>query len=173
MPPETAASLPTRKSWFERPARCFANGCTRRQSASCRAGRRLCPPRPEGQRNKGVQATTVLTVNGRLSVRRTVYWSAQGGTVIPTDQWLGLAEHRVSPGVREMCCREALHCSFEVASDNLQRTAQLFIGGRSLREIVENQGRAVLSAQQKGSLPPAFTAAGCAGGALVTGAGGG
>jgi hypothetical protein len=55
----------------------------------------------------------VLTVNGRLNIRRTVYWSAQSGTFIPTDQWLGLAEHRVSPGVREMCCREArrLHLS--------------------------------------------------------------
>jgi len=79
-------------------------------------------------------------------VCRTVYWSAQSGTVIPTDQWLGLTEHRVSPGVREMCCREALHCSFEVASDNLQRTAQLSLAGRSLREVVESQGRAVLTA---------------------------
>src|SRR4030066_1451413 len=155
MPLETAASLPTRKSWFERPTRCFANGCTRRQSASCRAGRRLFPPRPEGQRNKGVQATTVLTVNGRLSVRRTVYWSAQGGTVIPTDQWLGLAEHRVSPGVREMCCREALHCSFEVAADNLHRTAQVTLSGSTHRQIAEDEGRAVLRAQQKGSLRPA------------------
>ena len=123
--PRRAASLPTRKSRFDRPTPCFANDCTRRRSASCRTSRRLFPPRPEGLRNKGPQPTTHLTVNGRLSVRRTVYWSPQNGTVIPIDQWLGLAEHRFSPGVREMCCREALHCSFEVASDNLQRTAQL------------------------------------------------
>ena len=105
-------------------------------------------------------------------MRRTVYWSAQSGTVIPTDQWLGLTEHRFSPGVREMGCREALHCSFEVASDNLQRTAQLSIGGRRLREGVENQGRAVLTAQRKGSLRPAFTAAECTGQTLITGADG-
>ena len=129
-------------------------------------------PRPEGLRNKGKQQTTHLTVNGRLSVRRTVYWSASSGTVVPTDQWLGLTEHRFSPGVREMCCREALHCSFEVASDNLQRTAQLSLAGRSLREVVENEGRAVLTAQQKGSLPPAFTAAECTDQTLITGADG-
>ena len=111
-------------------------------------------------------------MNGRLSVRRTVYWSAQRGTVIPTDQWLGLTEHRFSPGVREMCCREALHCSFEVASDNLQRTAQLSLAGRSLREVVENQGRAVLTAQRKGSLRPAFTAAECTDQTVITGADG-
>jgi hypothetical protein len=107
-----------------------------------------------------------------LCVRRTVYWSAESGTVIPTDQWLGLTEHRFSPGVREMCCREALHCSFEVARDNLERTAQLSLGGRSLREIVENQGRAVMAAQQKGSLLPVFAAADCTDQTLITGADG-
>lgn len=111
-------------------------------------------------------------MNGRLSVRRTVYWSAQRGTVIPTDQWLGLTEHRFSPGVREMCCREGLHCSFEVAGDNLRRTAQLSIAGRSVREVVESEGRAVLTARQKGSLQPAFTSADCTDQTVVTGADG-
>ena len=71
-----------------------------------------------------------------------------------------------------MGCREALHCSFEVASDNLQRTAQLSIRGRTLREIVENQGRAVMAAQRSGSLPPAFTAADGTARTLITGADG-
>jgi hypothetical protein len=105
-------------------------------------------------------------------VHRTVYWSAQNGTFIPADQWLGLAEHRFSPGVREMGCREALHCPFEVASENLQRTAQLSINGRSLREMVETQGRAVGAAQRSGSLRPAFTTADCTAGTLITGADG-
>jgi len=102
-------------------------------------------------------------------VRRTVYWSPQSGTFIPVDQWLGLAEHRFSPGVREMCCREALHCSFEVASDNLHRTAQVSISGGMIREIAEHQGRGVIAAQQSGSLPPAFTAAQCTSQTLITG----
>ena len=71
-----------------------------------------------------------------------------------------------------MSCREALHCSFEVARDNLERTAQLSISGRCLREIVEAQGRAVVAAQQKGSLPPAFTAADGTDQTLITGADG-
>ena len=71
-----------------------------------------------------------------------------------------------------MCCREALHCSFEVASDNLQRTAQLSLRGRRLREVVEDQGRAVLTAQQKGLLRPAFTAADCTAQTVITGADG-
>ena len=68
-----------------------------------------------------------------------------------------------------MCCREALHCSFEVASDNLRRTAQWSLSGRSLREVVENQGRAVLTAQQKGALPPAFTASDCTDQTMIAG----
>ena len=129
-------------------------------------------PRPPALKNKGKQQTSHLTVNGRLCVRRTVYWSAQSGTVIPTDQWLGLTAHRFSPGVREMGCREALHCAFDVASDNLQRTAQLSISGRSLRQMTENQGRAVMRAQRKGSLQPAFTAADCTAQTVITGADG-
>ena len=101
-----------------------------------------------------------------------MYWSSRTGPVIPVDGWLGIAEHRFSPGVREMCCREALHCSFEVASDNLQRTAQLSINGRTLRQIVENQGRAVLAAQQRGALGPGFTAADGTAETMITGADG-
>jgi len=116
-----------------------------------------------------VQQTSHLTINGRLTVRRTVYWSPQGGTFIPVDQWLGLGEHRFSPGVREMCCREALHCSFEVAGDNLQRTAQLSISGSTIREMAEHQGCGVLAAQHSGALRPAFTAAQCTAQTLITG----
>jgi len=119
-----------------------------------------------------VQATSHLTVNGRLTVRRTVYWSPQRGTVVPVDQWLGLTAQRFSAGVQEMCCREALHCPFEVASANVQRTAQLSLDGRTLREIVENQGRAVEAAHQNGTLRPAFTAADCRDQTLVSGADG-
>jgi len=71
-----------------------------------------------------------------------------------------------------MCCREALHCSFEVAADNLHRTAQLSLCGGTVREIAENQGRSVLTAQRRGSLPAAFTAADCTAQTLISGADG-
>jgi len=88
------------------------------------------------------------------------------------DDWLGLAEHRFSPGVREMCCRESLHCSFEVAGENLHRTAQLSISGSTIRQITERQGRGVRAAQDRGALRPAFTASQCTAGTLITGADG-
>ena len=102
-------------------------------------------------------------------MRRTVYWSWQTGTVIPADRWLGIDVHRFSPGVREMCCREALHCSFDVTSENLGRTAQLSLSGGTVRTVVENQGRAVLAQQRSGTLRPGFTAADCTDETLITG----
>ena len=104
---------------------------------------------------------THLTVNGRVSVRRTVYWSSAAGTVIPVDQWLGLTEQRVSPGVRELCRREALHCPFEVA---MRRICN---GRRSCRSVGAvrrggGNGRAGgVGGPAKGTLRPAFTAADC------------
>jgi hypothetical protein len=88
------------------------------------------------------------------------------------DEWLGIAQHRFSPGVREMCCREALHCSFEVTSDNLHRTAQLSISGATVRTIVKNEGRAVVAGQRSGSVGPGFTAADCTDQTVIAGADG-
>jgi len=85
------------------------------------------------------------------------------------DQWLGIADARFSPGVREMCCREALHCPFDVASDNLCRTAQVTLSGSTIRTLVETQGRAVLSAQRRGTLQPGFTADDCTDQTLISG----
>ena len=104
-----------------------------------------------------------------MRISRTVYWSAETGTTIPLDRWLGIANDRFSPGVREMCCRESLHCSFEVAGDNLCRTAQVTLSGSTIRSLVETQGRAVLSAQQTGALPPSFTAADCTDQTVISG----
>jgi len=122
-----------------------------------------------GLRNKGKQVTTHQTINGRVHVRRTVYWSSQTGTVIPVDHWLGIDAHRFSPGVREMCCREALHCSFDVTTENLRRTAQLSLSGGTVRTVVENQGGAVLAQQRSETLRPGFTAADCTCETLITG----
>lgn len=105
-------------------------------------------------------------------MHRTVYWSADEGTVIPVDSWLGIDEQRYSPGLREMCCRETLHGSFDVASDHLARTAQVRLNAETIRTLVEAQGRRVLRAQRTGSVRPGFTAADCTDQTLITGADG-
>jgi len=112
---------------------------------------------------------THQTVNGRVRVERTVYWSKSTGTVTPTDRWLGIDRHRFSPGVREMCSRLSLDSSFDRASGHLRRTAQLSLSDETLRRLVEAEGQSVLASQRSGQLPPSFTAADCTDGVLVTG----
>jgi len=56
-----------------------------------------------------------------------------------------------------------------VAGDNLCRTAQVTLSGSTIRSLVETQGRAVLSAQQTGALPPSFTAADCTDQTVISG----
>lgn len=120
-------------------------------------------------RNKGKQTTTHQTVNGRVRLRRTIYWSPEHGSVIPVDHWLGISNYRFSPGVREMCSRESLHCSFGVAAENIFRLSQLAISDATVRAIVENQGRVVLSEQCSGSLRPGFTSDDCTDQTVITG----
>jgi hypothetical protein len=91
---------------------------------------------------------------------------------VPVDQWLGIDQARFSPGVREMSCRVALHCSFEAAGDQLQRTAQLSMSSHTIRQIVEHQGRAVTAARQSGALAVAFTADDCTKQTMISGADG-
>lgn len=115
---------------------------------------------------------THQTVNGAVTVERTVYWSKQTGTIHPADQWLGIEQHSVSPGVREMCCLESLDSSFANVSRSLKRTAQLILSEDRIRRVVEAEGRTALRVQRSGSLPASFTAADCPDGVMVTGADG-
>jgi hypothetical protein len=71
-----------------------------------------------------------------------------------------------------MCCRQSLHNSFEVAAENLSRTAQLTLSGPSVRQIVEQQGRGVLADQRSGAVRPNFTTADCTAQTLISGADG-
>jgi len=123
-------------------------------------------------KNKGRQKRSQLTVNGRVEFYRTVYWHAQGGSVAPLDELLGMATESYSPGVREMACRLSLNEAFVPAGENLARTAQLSISGSALRELVEREGRRVEQSIRCGQYGPDWTAADCTDQTLITGADG-
>jgi hypothetical protein len=115
---------------------------------------------------------THQTVNGPLTIDRTVYWSKQAGTLRPTDRWLGIEQHSVSPGVREMCSLESLDSSFASVARSLKRTAQLTLSEDRIRRVVEAEGRTVIRAQRTGVLGASFTAEDCSDGVMVSGADG-
>ena len=127
---------------------------------------------PTGWRNKGRQTTTHLTMNGRLTVKRTVLWHRQQGTAVPLDRFLGIEHGAYSRGVREVCCRECLNVAFVPASENIQRLAQLDVSSATVRQIVEGEGAVLSRAQHIGQAGPDFTASACTDQTVIVGADG-
>lgn len=127
--------------------------------------------------NKGKRPTSFLTINGRVTIIRSVFWNRQRGSVSPIDRWLGLGHIRYSPGVRELCCRESSRSSFRRASEDLARVGQVSVSHENLRQIVEAEGLHALDQQRCGALGPDWKAEDCACGpedrsCVITGADG-
>lgn len=122
-------------------------------------------PRTEHYRqNKGRAGRDVLTVNGRVRIRRRHYHSRQDGTTAPVDALLEATETTVSVGVREMCSRVGVEAkSFSRAAANLLRTAQLRISREMLRQIVEGEGKQALRLSDSDQLSPSWKARDCMG----------
>ena len=78
------------------------------------------------------------------------------------DALLDAAESTVSLGARNLCCRiNATAKSFRRAVEQLKHAAQLFLGESLLREVVETEGKQVLSASESGALKPQWHATDC------------
>jgi hypothetical protein len=69
----------------------------------------------------------------------------------------------VSVGVRQLCCREGTQArSFARGRENLKHAAQLDAGEELFRQIVENEGKAVLQASESEQLELDWSGAQCA-----------
>jgi hypothetical protein len=88
------------------------------------------------------------------------------------DQLLGIASSGFSHGVCEICCRESLNTAFVPGSDNIKRLAQLTISSRTVRQIVEAQGRRLFNLQRKEQVGPNFTAKDCTHSTVIVGSDG-
>jgi hypothetical protein len=104
----------------------------------------------------------MLTVNGRLHLRRIRWHDAEEGSQTPLDRVLDEAERVISEGVREMACRlNRGSTSFEQTAENLNRTAHLEASKETLRQLIESEGRRVVEAQRRGQLAPDWEASDC------------
>jgi len=103
-----------------------------------------------------------LTANGRVVLRR-IRWHGSGiGSCTPLDAYLDHAEATISVAVREIACRlNGDGKNFDKTAANLARAAQIVTSGETVRDLVENEGRAVLKAQQSGALALPWSAADC------------
>jgi hypothetical protein len=104
----------------------------------------------------------VLTINGRVTLRR-IRWHGVGeGSCTPLDVYLDKAEQTISVGAREIGCRlNGDSKNFDKAAENLARAAQIYTSGETLRAMIENEGRQVLKAQQSGVLVIPWTVDDC------------
>ena len=104
----------------------------------------------------------MLSINGRIQLRRRWWHASQTGSVAPADEVVDRQSATVTPGVRELACRENQGAtSFEKAAENLARTAQIAMSGEQLRLLVEAEGRQVQAVQQAAAIPTAWTSKDC------------
>src|SRR3954470_11288809 len=128
----------------------------------------LFPPPADPQtgkrpRNKGRMAHQVLTVNDWIRVERTCWYRPGHGSDTPSDALVDAAQATVSLGARELACRLNQNArSFDKAAENLARAAQIRVSGEKVRQLVEAEGKAVLTAQRSGDFDLGWTAADCA-----------
>ena len=107
-----------------------------------------------------------------MELTRTVFWNKDRGTVVPLDILLGIESSNYSHGVCEICCRENLNTAFVPASKNIKRLAQLDISSSTVRQIVEQQGRTLVTIVRKGQAGPDFTSADCTNSTVIVGSDG-
>jgi len=104
----------------------------------------------------------VLTVNGRVNLTRTRWHGADVGSCTLIDRYLDQSERTISVGVRELACRlNGGGTNFDRTAENLAHAAQVDASGETLRKLIEEEGRQVLQALGKGTLPITWTAADC------------
>lgn len=104
----------------------------------------------------------MLSINGRLCLRRVRWHCPQEGSETPLDRIIDETETTISEGVREMACRVSQDTSsFQKAADNLWRTAHIQASKETLRQIVEEEGRGVLRGMQRGELSPPWSSEDC------------
>ncbi len=113
-------------------------------------------------RHKGRQEYSVVTVNGRVWLRRIRWHGAGDGSCTPLDVYLDKAERTISVGAREIGCRlNGDGKNFDKAAENLARAAQIYTSGETLRVMIEDEGKQVLKAQQAGVLVIPWTTEDC------------
>ena len=104
----------------------------------------------------------MLTVNGRIAIRRLRWHDPGVGSCTILDSYLDRLERTISVAVRELACRlNGNGTNFDRTAENLRAAAQVPTCGETLRTLIESEGRDVLAAIRGGSLPNPWTVADC------------
>jgi hypothetical protein len=95
-------------------------------------------------------------------VSRTRWEDPDAGSDNSLDRLLDMTEATVTVGLRKLCCELGIAGrSFQRSVGNLKSAAQVVVGEDLFRQIVENDGKAVLKASANEQLELDWSAAGC------------
>ena len=104
----------------------------------------------------------MLTLNGRVCVKRIRWYGPTVGSFTVMDPYRDRAERTIRVGVRELACRlNGGGTNFDRTAENLAEAAQIEASGETLRQLIEDEGGAVLKAFQTGTLPITWTSLDC------------
>ena len=110
------------------------------------------------QANNGRQSIHVLTVKGRLELKRRWWHSSTMGSSSPCDALIDGHGETVTIMAAPL---NNTSTAFDCAEDNLASTAQVSMSGEWLRKLIITTGIAVLEGQLTGAVPTAFQASDC------------
>lgn len=114
------------------------------------------------KQDKGQEIRSTLSVNGRVCLRRRRYHSACDGSSTPSDDLLDALHATISLATRELCNQlNRASRSFKMTAENLKKSAQLSLSHETVREVVEQEGKAVLELARRGELAPTWHARQC------------
>jgi hypothetical protein len=114
------------------------------------------------KRQKGRQQYSVLTINGRIVLRRLRWHCPQESSDAPTDRLLDAAEATFSRGIHELACRiNQGSTSFAQTAENLWHAARLKVSDETLRQLVERDGEEAAKKLRRAELAPGWTAEDC------------
>ncbi|MCY2950368.1 MAG: hypothetical protein NTU53_00080 [Planctomycetota bacterium] len=103
-----------------------------------------------------------MSVNGRIEWRRVRYYADDEGSDSPIDRLVDEMESAITVGMRELCCRLGIAGrSFARSAENLYEAAQIRISEEKLRNLVESEGKAVLTASAQEQLELDWSGSDC------------
>jgi len=114
------------------------------------------------KQDKGKAPRSTLSVNGRVWLQRRHYYSATQGSSTPSDDLLDAVHNTISLATRQLCCQlNRASRSFAMTAQNLKKAAQLSLSHDTVRQAVEDDGKALLEMSRRGQLQPSWHASGC------------
>ena len=108
-----------------------------------------------GCRFTGYRAKTLMTVLGRVGLRRAYYWCPDcGAGQIPLDQQLDVVGTGLSPGARRLAARVGAKEPYREAAEDLKELAGVEIGAKGVERVSKEVGAQMeaLREQEEGAI---------------------